>query len=76
MFYIRKGTAEQRKVSLEIMNSQIRIIKKQESDEIPAKFTRIRCVCNNFVIWRYTYRCLYCGIWFCKDCAEKHFGEN
>jgi hypothetical protein len=20
------------------------------------------------------FRCLYCGIWFCMTCAEKHFG--
>lgn len=22
------------------------------------------------------FRCLYCGIAFCFDCAEKHFGET
>lgn len=22
------------------------------------------------------YKCLYCGYWFCADCAEKHFGKT
>ena len=22
------------------------------------------------------YRCLYCGIWYCEPCAEKHFGQT
>lgn len=22
------------------------------------------------------YRCLYCGIWFCVNCAEAHFGKT
>ncbi len=22
------------------------------------------------------YRCLYCGIWYCEVCAEKHFGQT
>jgi hypothetical protein len=22
------------------------------------------------------YRCLYCGFWFCFECAEKHFGQT
>ncbi len=74
--YKSKATQEERQQSLEIMTNQIRVIKKQESDEIPTKFTRIRCVCNNFVIWRYMYRCLYCGIWFCEACAEEHFGAK
>jgi len=21
----------------------------------------------------YTYRCIYCGIWFCYRCAKEHF---
>jgi hypothetical protein len=24
-------------------------------------------------LWR-LYKCLYCGMWLCKECAEKHFG--
>lgn len=23
-----------------------------------------------------TYRCLYCGLWFCFNCAENHFGKT
>ena len=25
---------------------------------------------------RFLFRCLYCGIWYCKTCAEDHFGET
>jgi hypothetical protein len=22
-----------------------------------------------------TFRCLYCGVWFCGNCAERHFSD-
>ena len=26
-------------------------------------------------VWK-LYRCLYCGLWFCLRCGERHFGET
>jgi len=25
---------------------------------------------------RFLYRCLYCGIWYCRACGKEHFGPN
>lgn len=72
--YESKATPEEREQALKMMAAQIRLILNQENDEIPSKFTKIRCGCNKLVGWKFMYRCLYCGIWFCKDCAEQHFG--
>ena len=67
-------TKEEHELNLQIVAEQLRIIKRQEQDKIPLIYTKIRCVCERFVLWQHMYRCLYCGIWFCKDCAEEHYG--
>ena len=36
----------------------------------------VTCVCVKTVPIVYSYRCLYCGIWFCKACAKHHFGDS
>ena len=62
--------------SLDILASQVRFIAEQEGDEIPAKHLKVRCPCLKLVKWSYAYRCLYCGVFFCKECAEEHFGKT
>jgi hypothetical protein len=69
-----KATSEEREQSLKWSAAQIQLILDQEKIEVPSKFTKIRCGCNKLVGWKFMYRCLYCGVWFCKDCAEEHFG--
>lgn len=32
------------------------------------------CPCGELKHWVFLFRCLYCGIWYCQPCAEKHFG--
>lgn len=61
---------------LEIIASQIRFIKSQEEDGIPVGFTKVRCPCLKTVKWLYAYRCLYCGVFYCRKCAEQHFGKT
>jgi len=34
------------------------------------------CPCGRMVAPCQPYRCLYCDIWFCEDCAGEHFGET
>ncbi len=29
--------------------------------------------CQRKVNFWYMFRCLYCGIFYCKECAEEHF---
>ncbi len=55
---------------------QCRFLKYQEEINVPAKFTDIRCPCLKLVKLRHAYRCLYCGVFFCKECAEQHFGKT
>ena len=34
---------------------------------------KIGCLCGRIVPTQYMYRCLECGIFFCRKCAIKHF---
>ena len=36
----------------------------------------IECVCGLKFRVDEMYRCLYCGEWFCTECAEAHFGKT
>ena len=37
---------------------------------------RVWCRCGEPVQVVDSYKCLYCKEFFCKTCAEKHFGET
>jgi len=34
----------------------------------------LHCPCGLRIGLEAAYRCLHCGLWFCKACAERHFG--
>jgi hypothetical protein len=34
----------------------------------------IHCVCGRIRALTMAFRCLYCGVYFCRSCAEIHFG--
>lgn len=36
----------------------------------------ILCGCGRRAIWWMMFRCLYCGVFFCKTCAQIHFGKR
>ncbi|MDH5612233.1 MAG: hypothetical protein OEY66_07245 [Gammaproteobacteria bacterium] len=72
--YKSNATPEQREQKLKWMHEQIKFIKLQEKDNIPLVHTKIRCGCLKLVNYLYMYRCLYCGVFYCKECAEEHFG--
>lgn len=36
----------------------------------------VSCVCGNEIALHQSFRCLYCGIWWCEPCAENHFGQT
>jgi len=50
------------------------IIGQQWQDAI-SKGT-IVCPCGINRALAVAYRCLYCGVYFCCGCAEKHFGQT
>jgi hypothetical protein len=60
----------------QIIYEQLRFIRMQEDDGIPAKFIKVRCVCLKLVSWKDMHRCLYCSVFYCKECAEQHFGKT
>ena len=38
---------------------------------------RVECAtCEKKVVVWHAYRCLYCGLFFCRGCAERHFGKK
>ncbi|VUD48583.1 hypothetical protein TDB9533_01262 [Thalassocella blandensis] len=61
---------------LEILACQVQFIKIQERDKVPSEHLKIRCPCLKLVRWIDAFRCLYCGIFYCRTCAEKHFGQT
>ena len=60
----------------EIANKQLEFIGMQEADKICSSSMKIRCPCLALRLWKEMYRCLYCGVWLCKSCAEEHFGKT
>lgn len=74
--YESTATPEEKAKSLEWYGEQYRLIMDQHKNGTPALFVKIRCGCNKLIALTEMYRCLYCGVWFCKACAEIHFGKQ
>ena len=36
----------------------------------------VTCICGLLYEIKYLYRCYFCGVWLCSECAKKHFGER
>lgn len=36
----------------------------------------VTCECGDTYPLRFMYRCLYCKIYLCEECAEIHFGKT
>jgi len=36
----------------------------------------ITCPCRRRIALRAAYKCLYCGLWFCGQCAKEHFDRE
>jgi hypothetical protein len=68
--------SHQEKKALDVLYQQVSLIKDQEEGKTPSQHTKIRCGCLKLTVWKYMYRCLYCSVWFCKECAEQHFGKT
>jgi len=58
--YLKRIEPENR----DLLTRQIRDVKNGHVD----------CCCGVALAVHDTFRCLYCGMWFCKTCAEEHFG--
>jgi hypothetical protein len=72
--YENKATPEEQKLKLELMADQIKLLHVQEKDGVPLMRVKIRCGCRKLLPWWVMVKCLYCGIFYCPECAEEHFG--
>lgn len=74
--YESKSTPEELEQQRAWLREQIELIFDQQCIETPMQYVKIRCGCNKLIGWKYMFRCLYCGVWYCKECAEDHFGAK
>jgi len=72
--YESNATPEERREKLKFMGEQVSLICDQHKLGTPARYVKIRCGCNKLIRLIDAFRCLYCGIYYCKKCAELHFG--
>jgi len=68
--YARTSTKEQR-ADLEAWRKE-QIAPVLNADPL-TKF-KLTCGCSNRFDWWEMYRCIYCGVFYCKTCAKVHFG--
>lgn len=51
---------------------QLREAKYQEGESVQ----KVTCFCGLCAPLRFMYRCLYCGEFYCLQCAVTHFGKT
>lgn len=34
----------------------------------------VRCACKQSFLINEVWRCFFCDVWYCNECAEEHFG--
>ena len=48
----------------------------QEARGVTVRLATVTCPCDRKRSLMHMYKCLYCSVWFCKECAEEHFGKT
>jgi hypothetical protein len=48
----------------------------RQSKELNGTERTVTCPCGNRRNVRSAFRCFYCEVWFCPDCAEDHFEDG
>lgn len=74
--YKSNATKEQQAGKLKFLSFQLSMIKEQAGWGMTADKTTVKCGCHKKVKLIHAYRCLYCQVWYCKTCAEEHFGAK
>jgi len=72
----REASPEDIEANRIILRRQYQELHDQQQGPCATKVIWITCRCGKKITLMHAYRCLYCGIWFCKDCAEDHFAEQ
>lgn len=60
-------TEDERAVILGVIMDQAR--------EVAGVDATVTCPCGHAAPIPYAFQCYHCGIWFCRRCASRHFGE-
>lgn len=69
--YVSTATKEERQNKRVCFMEQLKQLNR--CDKFPC--VKLPCAgCKKRVTMYKMYRCLYCGVWYCKECAEHHFG--
>lgn len=51
-------------------------LRKQLPQAKAASSGRVECECGKQVKLMAAYRCMHCGVWFCRSCGLEHFGPD
>ena len=57
----------------QILRKRVQVRKQIEQTRANGTVT---CNCGKHAHVREFYKCLYCGEWYCRKCAEAHFGKT
>ena len=60
----------------EIVKNQVRQTVNQDLLSQTVRVATLTCPCGRERALVKMYRCLYCKVWFCEQCAEDHFGKT
>jgi len=60
----------------ELTPELMQALRMQRPQARAASSGTVTCICNKDVELMAAYRCLHCGIWFCRECGEEHFGPD
>ena len=59
-----------------IVYNQTKETVKQQAEGIGVRLATVTCPCGNVRGITNMYKCLYCEIYLCRQCAEDHFGQT
>jgi len=48
----------------------------QQTQECSVPQPKVTCPCGKQAFISRMYKCLYCSVIYCKECAVQHFGET
>ena len=51
-------------------------VRKQTEQVMDKGRPFVRCGCLRKLQMYQAYKCLYCEEWYCRECAEVHFGKT
>lgn len=59
-----------------IASSKVEFVAKQTGEANDKFRPFVRCGCWKKLWMPEAYKCLYCDEWYCRECAEIHFGKT